>query len=62
MEIMPAQFANESCTTRAVCGCAGDGCVASRGTGRAQTIKSGELVEAFDITGSLTFPTETFIS
>ena len=63
MEISPPQFANES-PARPEAYVDDPGMVALPGAASAMCKPSrpDELVEAFDFTGSLTFPTETFIS
>ena len=63
MEIPPAQFANEY-PARSVQPVDALGMVALRAAAPAARRRSetAELVEAFDFTGSLAFPIETFIS
>lgn len=63
MEILPPQFANES-PARPVASVDDSGMVVLRGAAPAmcKPCRPDELVEAFDFTGSLTFPIETFIS
>jgi hypothetical protein len=63
MEILPPQFADES-PARPVESADDLGAAALRGAAAAicKPFTPAELVEAFDVTGSLTFPIETFIS
>jgi len=63
MEILPPRFANES-PARLVKSVDDLGMAALRGAAPAmcRSFEPAEFVEAFDFTGSLTFPIETFIS